>query len=181
MFGSQSILPAVNTMKDFEQVMERDDDFFVVLDIHLSMLTTMRKFANEANKKMLLHADLVQGLKSDRYAAEFICQSIRPAGVISTRANMLKTAKKSNLLAIQRVFLLDTMALNTSYQQIKTVEPDVLEVLPGILPNYIHKVRTETGIDVIAGGLITSEQDVQGALDAGAKAVTTSRKDLWNV
>nr|WP_307190226.1 glycerol-3-phosphate responsive antiterminator [Geomicrobium sp. JCM 19039] len=83
------------------------------------------------------------------------------------------------LLAIQRVFLLDTLALHTSYQTTRTVEPDVLEVLPGILPDYIQKVRTDTSIDVIAGGLISTHEDVASAIRAGAKAVTTSRKDLW--
>ncbi|MFB4160351.1 glycerol-3-phosphate responsive antiterminator [Geomicrobium sp. JSM 1781026] len=179
MFNGQEILPAVNSMKDFESVMKKEEDYFVVLDVHLSMLATMKEFSLKANKKMLLHADLVQGLKTDRYAAEYICQVVRPAGVISTRANMLKTAKKNGLLAIQRVFLLDTLALHTSYQTTRTVEPDVLEVLPGILPEYIQKVRTDTGIDVIAGGLISTHEDVAAAIRAGAKAVTTSRKDLW--
>ena len=180
MFNGQRILPAVNNMKDFECVMkEEEGHYFVVLDVHLSLLAKMKKLSKEAGKKMLLHADLVQGLKSDRYAAEFICQTIRPAGVISTRANMLKTAKKNNILAIQRIFLLDTMALKTSYQQVEEVKPNILEVLPGVIPDYIKKVRDETGIEVIAGGLITTVEDIQTALDAGAQAVTTSRTDLW--
>lgn len=180
MFDGQQLLPAVNNMKDFERVMKEERTYFVVLDVHLSLLAKMKKLSKEAGKKMLLHADLVQGLKSDRYAAEFICQTIRPTGVISTRANMLKTAKKNNILAIQRIFLLDTMALKTSYQQVEEVKPDVLEVLPGVLPDYIKKVRQETGIDVIAGGLITTADDIENALQAGARAVTTSRKELWD-
>ncbi|WP_059104550.1 glycerol-3-phosphate responsive antiterminator [Shouchella shacheensis] len=179
MFNEQKILPAVKAMKDFELVLKREEDFFVVLDVHISKLATMKKQAREAKKQMILHADLVQGLKTDKYAAEFLCQTIKPAGIISTRADMLRTAKKNQMLAIQRLFLLDTLALHTSYQLVKVVEPDVIELLPGIIPSYIEKVNEDTGIDVIAGGLITTGEDVRQALSAGAKAVTTSRHDLW--
>ncbi|QDI91145.1 glycerol-3-phosphate responsive antiterminator [Salicibibacter halophilus] len=179
MFNGQEVIPAVKAMKDFERVLKRDESFFVVLEVHISQLARMRKAAREAGKKMILHADLVQGLKSDRHAAEFLSQSIKPAGIISTRADMLRIAKKNNILAIQRMFLLDTLALHTSYQLARTVAPDVIELLPGIIPSYIQKVHEETGLDIIAGGLIEAEDDVRVAIEAGAKAVTTSRQDLW--
>ncbi|WP_425433700.1 glycerol-3-phosphate responsive antiterminator [Natribacillus halophilus] len=179
MFNGQKIIPAVKEMKDFERVLKREEAYFVVLEVHISQLARMRKAAREANKKMILHADLVQGLKSDRHAAEFLSQTIKPAGIISTRADMLRTAKKNSVLAIQRMFLLDTIALHTSYQLARSVEPDVIELLPGIIPSYIRKVHEETGIDIVAGGLIEIERDVRQAIEAGARAVTTSRHDLW--
>jgi len=178
-FNGQTIIPAVKSMQDFEKVMERDEKYFVVLELHISQLESVRKYAKQAKKKMILHADLVQGLKNDRYAAEFLSQTIKPAGIISTRVDMLKTAKKNNIMAIQRLFLLDTIALHTSMQLAHTVKPDVIELLPGIIPSYIRKVYEETGIDIIAGGLIETERDVKQAIDAGAKAVTTSQQYLW--
>ncbi len=92
---------------------------------------------------------------------------------------MLRIAKKNNILAIQRLFLLDTMAIHTSFQLAETVKPDVIELLPGILPQWISRVREETGIHVIAGGLIESSEDIQLALGAGAEAVTASDQLLW--
>ncbi|MBB6448189.1 glycerol uptake operon antiterminator [Geomicrobium halophilum] len=181
MFQGQEVIPAVKDMKDFERILKRNEEFFVVLEVHISQLARMRKLAKEVNKRMILHADLIQGLRSDRYAAEFLCQTIKPAGIISTRSDMLRIAKKNHIMAIQRLFLLDTLALHTSFQLARTVEPDVIELLPGIIPSYIHKVQEETGIDVIAGGLIETEDDVRKALKGGAQAVTTSRRDLWNM
>ncbi|QQK81079.1 glycerol-3-phosphate responsive antiterminator [Salicibibacter cibi] len=178
-FDGQKIIPAVKEMKDFERVLKREDAFFVVLEVHISQLARMKKAAREAHKKMIIHADLVQGLKSDRYAAEFLSQTIKPAGIISTRGDMLRIAKKNNIMAIQRMFLLDTIALHTSYQLAETVGPDVIELLPGIIPSYIRKVHEETEIDVIAGGLIETDNDVRQAIEGGARAVTTSRQDLW--
>ena len=49
--------------------------------------------------------------KTDNFAADFLCNDIRPAGIISTRSNMLMKAKARGIMAIQRVFLIDTIAL----------------------------------------------------------------------
>lgn len=178
-FNGQTVLPAVKTMRDFEKAAESEHEFIVILDMHLSKLASIKKLAREANKQLILHADLIQGLKSDRAAAEFLCQVIKPAGLISTRSDMLRIAKKNNVLAIQRLFLLDTMAIQTSLQLAETVKPDVIELLPGILPQWISRVHDETGIHVIAGGLIETNEDIQHALGAGAEAVTASDQLLW--
>ena len=79
MFEGQKILPAIKKMKDFEKVLESDYTYIVMLDLHISQLVGVAKYAKEHNKKLLLHADMIQGLKSDKYAAEFLCQNLRPA------------------------------------------------------------------------------------------------------
>ena len=136
---------------------------------------------HQHDKKVLLHADLVQGLKSDEYAAQFLCRDIKPDGVISTRKNVLLTAKKAEVLTIQRAFLLDSIALNSIYQMIDTIQPDYVEVLPGIMPHIIEEIKNETNVPLIGGGLIRTEEEVNLALKSGATAITTSRKALWNL
>ncbi|MGM0835718.1 MAG: glycerol-3-phosphate responsive antiterminator [Bacillota bacterium] len=179
-FNGQKVLPAIKRMKDFEIVLESNYEYIVILEIHISQLASVMKYAANRKKKIILHADLIQGLKSDKNAAEFLCQNLKPAGLISTRGDVLKTAKKNNVIAIQRLFLIDTIALETSYKLAANVQPDFIEVLPGVLPQYIEKVRNDTNIDIITGGLIVNEDDVKQALDAGAKAVTTSNINLWS-
>jgi glycerol uptake operon antiterminator len=88
-------------------------------------------------------------------------------------------AKQKGVYAIQRVFLLDSTALEKSYTIIQKVQPDYIELLPGIIPSFIQEVHQKTGIPVLAGGLIRTEQDVAEALKAGATAVTTSKRELW--
>lgn len=178
-FERQKILPAVRGMKDFEQLIESKFNYIVLLDSHVGKLRSIVNFAKSRNKKILLHADLVHGLKSDEYAAEFLCQEIKPAGLISTRNNIIQTAKKQGVLAIQRLFLLDSIALETSFKQIDRSKPDYIEVLPGVIPDMIREVKNETGIPIFAGGLIRTVQEAETAVAAGAEAVTTSRKDLW--
>jgi glycerol uptake operon antiterminator len=178
-FHNQSILPAIRKMKDLEKLLDSSFSYIVLLDSHIGQLRSIVDLAKANGKKILLHVDLVEGLKNDEYAAEYLCQHIRPEGLISTRAGVITKTKQNGLLAIQRLFLLDSSALEKSYTLLERTQPDYIEVLPGIMPHMIKEVRERTGIPIFAGGLIRTVSDVELALEAGAAAVTTSHKGLW--
>jgi len=179
-FQQQKILPAANSIKDFEKLMMTRNEYIILLNSHISQLQSLMKLAQRHQKKVLLHADLVQGLKSDEYGAEFLCQAIKPAGIISTRTPVVQIAKKKSLIAIQRIFLLDSHALNTSYRLLRSFQPDYIEVLPGVIPHIIEEVVGNTGIPVLAGGLIRTKKEAENAIRAGAVAITTSENNIWN-
>lgn len=179
-FNGQEVLPAIRTMKDFERALKSHCKYIVILEIHISQVESVVKHAHQNGKKIFLHGDLIQGLKNDKYSAEFLCQKIKPDGLMSTRGAVLKTAKDNGLIAIQRLFLLDSIALETSLSLAKKIKPTLIEVLPGIAPQFIQKVYQETQIPIIAGGLIKTKEEVDTILEAGAMAITTSKKELWN-
>ncbi|MBD2844800.1 glycerol-3-phosphate responsive antiterminator [Paenibacillus sp. IB182496] len=178
-FDNQRILPAVRSMKDLERLMALPYGCLVLLESHISQIRPIVEMVRAGGKRILLHADLIGGLKNDEYAAEFLCQIIRPAGLISTRASVIAKTKQNGLIAIQRLFLLDSQALEKSYKLLERTQPDYIEVLPGVMPHIIAEVRQRTGIPIFAGGLIRTVEEVNQALGAGAEAVTTSRAELW--
>lgn len=178
---NQTVWPAVKTAKEMESALATPYSYLVLLGGHLGQLRTLVELAERHGKKTLLHADLIDGLKNDEYAAEYLCQHVRPAGLISTRASVIQKTKQNKLIAIQRLFLIDTGALEKSYLLLEKTKPDFIEVLPGVIPHLIREVKQRAGIPVIAGGLIRTEEDVRIALEAGATAITTSRRDLWKI
>lgn len=95
-------------------------------------------------------------------------------------ADVIADVKKRGIVAIQRLFVLDSNALEHNLQSCKRVNPDYIEVLPAILPGIIKEIHEETGIPIIAGGLIRTEKDVKEALKNDAVRVTTSANHLWN-
>lgn len=80
---------------------------------------------------------------------------------------------------MQRIFLIDNSALEKSCKLLESTQPDAIEVLPGGMPSVIRKVKDRTNLPILAGGFISSREDVELALQAGAEAVTTSNKNLW--
>ncbi|AEJ42045.1 glycerol-3-phosphate responsive antiterminator [Alicyclobacillus acidocaldarius] len=180
-FEGRRVLPAVRSPKDFEELMQGPHPVVVLLETNLTALPSLMRLANKAGKRLILHADLIQGLKHDEAGTQFLCQMIRPYGIISTHASVIATAKKQGVIAIQRVFLIDSHSLRTSYRVLQQAKPDYLEVLPGVVPQLIAEIREQTGLPVLAGGFVRTKEDVERAVAAGATAVTTSVKELWQM
>lgn len=175
----RKLIPAARTIKQFDQVVKSDYEYIVLLEVHLSHLRALKQEADRNGKKLIIHADLVHGLKTDNFAAEYLCNDICPAGIISTRSNIISKAKSKGIIAIQRVFLIDTIALEKSYSLIEQNAPDYIELLPGVIPEMIAEVYERTGTPIITGGLIRTDEQIKRAIEAGAVAITTSNKELW--
>ncbi|PLR96771.1 glycerol-3-phosphate responsive antiterminator [Bacillus sp. T33-2] len=176
----QKVLPACSSMKDFEYFLESSYEIGVFLDLHIAQLKNVNSMATAHGKKMLYHVDMIHGIKSDDYSTEFICQEYNPYGLISTKSSVILKAKQKGVLAVQRIFLIDSHAVQKSYKLIGKTQPDYIEVLPGTMPWMINEVKESVQMPIFAGGLIRTADDVHNALNAGAVAVTTSKKDLWH-
>ncbi|MEZ7173220.1 glycerol-3-phosphate responsive antiterminator [Sporosarcina sp. OR05] len=173
------IIPAVRNMKDFDDVLKTDHELIIFLETRLSQLESTVKYAKQHKKKVLIHADLVQGLKVDEYGLEYLIHNVKVDGIISTKSKVIAYAKKHNIIGIQRLFALDSHALNHNLKICQKIKPDYIEILPGVIPEIIQEIYDETGIPIIAGGLIRTQIDVDNAINASAYAVTTSNKELW--
>ncbi|SES90144.1 glycerol uptake operon antiterminator [Oceanobacillus limi] len=175
----EGVLPAIRSMKDFEAALTSDHENIIFLETRLSQVKSLVQYTKQKNKKVFMHVDLIQGLKVDEYGLEYLINDIKVDGIISTRGNVITTAKKHNIVGIQRLFALDSHAINHNLKVCKNIQPDYIEVLPGIIPSILKEINEETGIPVIAGGLIRTKEDVKNTLNSGATAITTSNKELW--
>ncbi|WP_018664897.1 glycerol-3-phosphate responsive antiterminator [Heyndrickxia acidiproducens] len=175
----QKILPASSNMKEFEKFLRSDYKIGIFLELHIAQLKHVTAMAKAHGKKMIYHVDLIQGIKSDDYATEYLCQEFKPYGLISTKSSVIQKAKQKGVVSIQRMFLIDSHALEKSYKLIERSQPDYIEVLPGIAPWMISEVKDRLGIPIFAGGLIRTQEEVEKAIKAGAKGITTSDTALW--
>ena len=173
------VIPALRNMKDFEKVLKTDHELIIFLETRLSQVESIVKLSKQHNKKIIMHADLIQGLKGDEYGLEYLIHNVKVDGIISTKSSAISFAKKRNVMGIQRLFAIDSHALDHNLNVCQKIQPDYIEVLPGILPGVIKEIYERTGIKVIAGGLIRTEEDVKNSMENGAYAVTTSNRELW--
>lgn len=133
-----------------------------------------------AGKTPLVHLDLVDGLAARESAVDFIRFRTSAEGIISTKSVLIKRAKELGLIAVQRFFLLDSLALTNIAKQVRVNAPDVIEIIPGVMPKVIRYVSERSSLSVIAGGLIQDAEDVQNALAAGAAAISATNAELWS-
>lgn len=158
-----------------------ESDVSVIFLLYGDILTIRDLVArgHAAGKVVFVHLDLVEGLAAREISVDFIAGSTGADGVVSTRAALTKRAKELGLISIQRFFLLDSMAVKNIERYLGQDVSDLIEVLPGLMPKVIRRVRQVAGKPVIAGGLITDKEDVTGALGAGAVAVSTTAPTVW--
>ena len=130
-----------------------------------------------ADKLAMVHIDLVDGLSSKDVAVMFLRQNTRADGVISTKPAIVKAAKEQGLLAVQRFFLLDSLALANFQKYAETDVADMIEILPATMPKIIRKITASCRLPVIAGGLITDKEDILLALQNGATAVSSRSEE----
>lgn len=151
---------------------------FILFGTVLNIADTAAR-VKAAGKLAMIHVDLVDGLAARDVAVEFIATQTQADGIISTRQNLVRRAKALGLLCVQRFFVLDSMALVTIQRQHAAEATDAIEILPGALFKVIRKLCGEIGKPIIAGGLISDKEDIVGALDAGAVAISSTNQDVW--
>jgi len=134
-----------------------------------------------ASKMVFVHADMIDGLRGDMAGVEFIYRSASPAGIVTTRTNIIKYAKQLHLQTILRVFLLDSLSLQTGLKNILETNPDAVEIMPGIACRLITEMEKTIAVPVIAGGLILTKEQVLESLSSGAVAISTSKDELWDL
>lgn len=143
-------------------------------------LPEMTRMAAQAGKRVFVHMDLLEGLGRDPAAVEWCARTLAPDGLISTRAPLLKKARECGLITIQRLFVMDSSSLNHGVKLLRANPPDLVEVLPGLIPKAIAALSNALDRPIIAGGMVTESCEVRQALAAGALAVSSSEEALWN-
>ncbi len=133
----------------------------------------------EHGKYAMVHADLTHGLSSKEIVVDFIKENTCADGIISTKPLLVKRAVELGLFGIQRTFIIDSLAMSTTKKQIDTFHPDMVEIMPGVMPKALEEIRRYTNIPIIAGGLISDKKDIMAAFNAGADAISTTREELW--
>jgi glycerol uptake operon antiterminator len=134
-----------------------------------------------ANGKVaIVNLDLVSGLSRDAAALGFLARR-KVQGVISTHAEPLRAARHLGLFAIERTFLLDSAALQSTVHSLEQFVPDALEVLPAVVaPKMIAKLMDfYPDLPVIAGGLVQTLRELEDLVKQGASAVSVSDSSLW--
>jgi glycerol uptake operon antiterminator len=172
------IIAAANSTEGLENCLKGNGEIIFILFGSILSIPGIVARIKDAGKVALVHLDLIDGLNTHDVAADFLAENTRADGIISTRANVLKTAQSRELLAIQRFFVLDSMSLVNIEKHLSLHHADAIEILPGLMPKIIRRLAAFSQKPIIAGGLIADMEDVRLALEAGAVSVSTSNAAL---
>lgn len=179
-FREHPIIASIRNDTDFKYALNSKVVALFIFHGDIFNLPQIMKECKNHNKLVFLHMDLIKGIGRDREGIIYLARKELCNGIVTTKNNLINIAKKEGLVAIQRLFLLDSAALKTGEQILKRNQPDAVEILPGIAaPYFIEHIYKELLCPVIAGGLISNKKEIDELLRKGVLAVSTSKKELW--
>jgi glycerol uptake operon antiterminator len=173
------VIAAFRKVEDFRIEGLSNVDVLFVLGGDIFNLPTLVQQAESVKKLVFVDIDLVKGIGKDASGIRYLARESHVHGVITTKSNLINSAQKEGLISIQRIFVLDSESLTGGLNVVDKSKPDAIEILPGlILPKIMDRIRSRSPIPVIAGGLITTPQEIQEILSSGAIGISTTSAKL---
>lgn len=173
------VIAAVKNDVGLARALESECTVVFILYGTILNIPKLVQHVKEKNKLAFVHADLIEGMSGKDISADFLAQNTMADGIISTRPNLIKRARELGLITIQRFFLIDSMSFENVLRQ--SSNADVVDILPGTMPQIIHRLTQKMPQPLIASGLLQDKGDVVSALSAGALAISATNESLWFV
>ncbi|MEG0961867.1 MAG: glycerol-3-phosphate responsive antiterminator [Lachnospiraceae bacterium] len=174
--------PIIASVKDFnglEKCLTCDCKIVFILFGDICNIVTIVDKIKSAGKIAMVHLDLIAGLTSKEIAVDFIKKYTCADGIISTKPTLIKYASRLSLYTVLRFFVIDSLAYSNIAKQLQNIKPDVIEILPALMPRIVTRLCHTLPIPVIAGGLISDKEDVITMLSAGAVCISATNEDVW--
>ena len=171
--------PIIAAIRDdrWQKALHSPAEVLFYLEANLLTVKQHIQQAHDAGKVIFVHLDLAEGIGKDRSGIEYLAKC-GVDGIISTRAQIIRLAKDTGLLTVQRFFTLDSKGMDSIDEMLRSTEPHMMELMPGIICKTVQRF-SQGHIPVIAGGLVQTKQEVMDALNSGAAAVSTGQTELW--
>ena len=178
-FENEPIVAAVKTEEQLQRALNSECNIIFFLFGNICNIPNLVESVKERGKYAFVHLDLINGLAAKEIAADYIRSFTRADGVLSTKPQILRHAREIGLITVLRVFVLDSLALDNIEKLRAACNPDLIELVPGLMPKIIRQVHSLHRTPLIAGGLIRDKEDTVSALSAGAISISTSCEEAW--
>lgn len=179
MLEDEPIVAAIKDDEGLKKSLNSDCKFIFILYGNICNISKIVKQVKEADKAAIVHIDLVEGLAAKDISVHFIRENTDADGIISTKPQLIRTARELGFYTIQRFFILDSLSVSNVIKQLSTINSDVIEILPAINSKIVKYISCKCNVPLIVGGIVIDKEDVYRLLNAGAIAVSTSKEDLW--
>lgn len=176
---SHPVAAALKTVADQEMALRSHATLLFLLKGDAFAIGDFIRSAHALHKGVVVHIDLVSGVGKDRAGIQYLRQQGVDA-IITSKSHLVAAGKAEKLITIQRLLLLEGSAMEAGIKAIVRAQPDIVEVLPGIIfPDMAHLLRQRLSLPLISGGFIRTTADVERVKAAGALLCSSSTQQLW--
>ncbi|EOS75229.1 MAG: glycerol-3-phosphate responsive antiterminator [Dorea sp.] len=174
------VIPEIKNDEWLEALKESDSDIAYVLYGDICTIADIVERVRGSGKRAIIHVDLIVGLSAKEISVDFIKKYTEAEGIISMKPAMIKRANELGMFTIQRFYMMDGFTYANIEKHVKNCNPDVVEFLPAGLYKVMKYLAETIKKPIVASGLTQDKEDIIGALKAGAIAVATTNRSLWD-
>lgn len=173
------IIAAIKDDEGLQKCLHSDSRVIFILYGDIVSIADIVETVKSSGKIAMVHLDLITGLSSKEIAVDFLKKYTKADGIITTKPPLIKRARELGLYTILRLFIIDSMAYENIERQVKSAKPDLIEVLPALMPKIVSKICKMSSTPVIAGGLVSDKEDIMSLLQAGVTSISSTNEQIW--
>ena len=163
-----------------DDFIDSEAEVSIVANIELRRLQSVIRALTDAKKYPIVNIDSCDGLSQDKGGVDYLID-IGAKGVVSTRVATIQRAKRSGLVAMQKVFVTDRSNFPRSVAALEQSEPNLVQLMPAPMLAHVPAAHRKAMPPIVASGFICDRSDILAAIKIGAVAVSTSDKKLWKL
>ncbi|GFZ96248.1 transcriptional regulator [Paenibacillus marchantiophytorum] len=173
------IIASVTKEEQIPKMLQSKVERINLMTGHIGNLESIIRQAHDSGKKVYVHMEMVAGLGKDSYAISYLAEKFQIDGILTTKSAAVTAARQAGLKTIQRIFAIDSAAIQTAIRMINSSQPDEVELMPGLMPRVIRELKGTIKQPLIVGGLIRYEHEMTEALASGADYISTGDPAMW--
>ncbi len=174
------VIPEIKNDEWLEALADSDSDLVYILYGDICTISDIVDRVKAMGKIAIVHTDLIAGLSAKEISIDFIKKYTKADGIISMKQALIKRANELGLFTIQRFYMIDGLTYANVAKNVKNSNPDVVEFMPVGLHKLIQYLVRLIDKPIIASGLTQDREDIMRALKAGAIAIATTNRELWD-
>ena len=177
--SKQKTIPVIENRVQFSHALNASDVTTILLrHCNLFDLRTLLEHAHERELAVYVNIDHIDGIAPDMDGLRYLATQLHVKGVVSNHGKILALAKNFDMQTIQRIFAVDSTGLEVALESIDDQQVDLLAISPAlVIPFVVAQIPLH--LPFIGSGFVSTPQQIQTVLRAGAIGVTVSRPELW--
>jgi len=175
----QKTIPVLENRMQFLRALDASQITTILLrHCNLLELRPILDRAFEREVAVYVNVDHIDGIHPDTAGLRYLAHQLHIAGIVSSNPRILALGKSFELETIQRIFAVDSTGLEAALESVDSHQVDLLDVSPALVIPYVV-LHTSLPLPFIGSGLISTFQQVQAVLRAGALRVAVARPELY--
>jgi glycerol uptake operon antiterminator len=172
-------IPLVENRAQFALAQDSPDVTAIILrHCNLLDLRPLLEHACERGLAVYVDMDHIDGIAPDLAGFRYLATQLHITGVLSSHGKVLAQAKSFALQTVQRIFAVDSTGLEVALESVDDQLVDLLAISPALVIPYAV-AHMSLHLPFIGSGFVSTPQQIQRVLSAGAIGVTVTRPELW--